>query len=200
MVPWLSPSLTLGRAHAPLVPGTSFEFWLCREACARVADIGAPESSRGMAKRGRGAAGHDADTPASEDDADTPASEDVLKAACKLLCNVYVSVGVGDVPSCDQLKHHTLWVRSHPAARVALLATRTRRDSTRCAFCSCAPAGGGPQDPPRTLQHRGCGHAARRVDEGVASAWRMRGPARRLVHCLRASSRMRAGASRTDDV
>ena len=170
--------------------------------CAERRARGSPTSGhlRALAAWQSGAAGHDADTPASEDDADTPASEDVLKAACKLLCNVYVSVGVGDVPSCDQLKHHTLWVRSHPAARVALLATRTRRDSTRCAFCSCAPAGGGPQDPPRTLQHRGCGHAARRVDEGVASAWRMRGPARRLVHCLRASSRMRAGASRTDDV
>ena len=100
-------------------------------------------------------------------DADTPVSEDTLKAAYKLFCRAYVSVSGEDVPACDQLKHHALWVRSRPATRLALLATRTRRDSTRCAFRSCAPAGGGPQDPRRTLRRSGCEHAARRVDEGV---------------------------------
>ena len=103
----------------------------------------------GMPKRTRGA----------DADADTPVSEDTLKAAYKLFCRAYVSVSGEDVPACDQLKHHALWVRSRPATRLALLATRTRRDSTRCAFRSCAPAGGGPQDPLRTLRHSDCEHA-----------------------------------------
>ena len=129
----------------------------CAERRGRAADIEPPDSSRGMAKRGRGAGADD----------DAAACEDVLKAAFKLMCKVYVSVGVEDVPAGDQLRHHALWVRSRPAARVALIPTRTRRDSTRCAFRSCAPAGGGPQDPTCTLRHLGCEHAPRRVDEGV---------------------------------
>ena len=115
------------------------------------------ETKSGMPKRARGV----------DADADTPVSEDTLKAPYKLLCKAYVSVSVEDVPACDQLKHHVLWVHSRPATRLALLATRTRRGSTRCAFRSCAPAGGGPQDPLRTLRHSDCEHAARRVDEGV---------------------------------